>query len=975
MIGSRIRKILRDVWARKGRTFLVAAAIFIGVTGTVALFSMSDILVSQLRSDVQEDKLAMVQVSMTVDPDVPLDNAAYMKMLADYPDVTTVQAGFSETSIFFKTGGEDGKFEDGFVKAYAVLNDQGEVVTAPNDAPAVIQPYRVLEGELPTPGANELAIETRMAEEYGIAVGDTIDMRALSPSRNSETSGQTGTTEAWTVTAIVFDPYAFMPKTTVYTDVSNADYLAGRTGFNDFWLRFTTYDIAEEQFDAVQNFIAENTPYTVAFAQKENPAQSQLITGAQTISSLMGFLALVALVVSGFLVINVISSLVVEQKRQIGVMKSLGATRRDNFVIYSGIAFAYGVIGVIPGVIVGIPAGNAAAHALAGQVNTIITGFRTSPFSIGLGIVVGLAVPVLASIIPVWGGTRVRILEAMTDLGIDANYGTGPIARIINRLPIPITVRQGLSNISLKKSRLAFTVITLAIAVGAFMGIFAIFEGLTTGINTYIDSWNVQIGIFPGEQRNPEDVTSLLREQFGDDIRSMEDGFQIQVNFEGYDPDLTVAGPPGIFAYGYDVTSETPAFNIDIIEGQALSAENASDGIILSSALATGMDKTVGDTVVLLVPGNRMEMKVIGIADFIYQQAWADWHTLATVAGYTFDTIRPGTPLPDGAIPAQTQAVISQAGSLIKYSTVVNVDGYEGSMPDNKVLALGLTPTAAAYLTFTDGGFPGANGGDTTGVVVSSNMAQQLGVGVGDSITLESSLSGQGPQSMPVVGIFDLPAMLQSGLGADETIGMFWRDLATFDGAAIESVPLPQGWFIMTPIKDPTAEDLQTIIDDMSESLIAAGIPVFTLNMVELTDQISSGFATFQAILSAVAGLIALVGALGLLTTLSMSVFERQKEIGVMRSIGAGSGTIAGQFLTEGLVVGVIAWVVGLPLMLLLQKLLLLIVGIEDAIPLQLSPTAMIVGLVGILVITTVASLGPSLGAARKTVSDILRYQ
>jgi putative ABC transport system permease protein len=62
------------------------------------------------------------------------------------------------------------------------------------------------------------------------------------------------------------------------------------------------------------------------------------------------------------------------------------------------------------------------------------------------------------------------------------------------------------------------------------------------------------------------------------------------------------------------------------------------------------------------------------------------------------------------------------------------------------------------------------------------------------------------------------------------------------------------------------------------------------------------------------AALIAAVGAVGLLTTLAISVFERQKEIGVMRSIGAGSTAIATQFLTEGVIVSLIAWVLAIPL-------------------------------------------------------------
>jgi ABC-type antimicrobial peptide transport system permease subunit len=75
------------------------------------------------------------------------------------------------------------------------------------------------------------------------------------------------------------------------------------------------------------------------------------------------------------------------------------------------------------------------------------------------------------------------------------------------------------------------------------------------------------------------------------------------------------------------------------------------------------------------------------------------------------------------------------------------------------------------------------------------------------------------------------------------------------------------------------------------------------------------------------------------------------------------------------LVVGVIAWIVGLPLMVLIQWALLKITNFDQTFPLQLSPAAAVIGLIGMLIITTIASLWPSLSAARRTVSDILRYQ
>jgi putative ABC transport system permease protein len=117
------------------------------------------------------------------------------------------------------------------------------------------------------------------------------------------------------------------------------------------------------------------------------------------------------------------------------------------------------------------------------------------------------------------------------------------------------------------------------------------------------------------------------------------------------------------------------------------------------------------------------------------------------------------------------------------------------------------------------------------------------------------------------------------------------------------------------------------------------------------------------------------VGALGLLTMISMSVFERQKEIGVMRSIGAGSFTVAMQFLTEGVIVGILAWLIGLPISYGLSALITSALGLGDAFKLTYPLSAPVAGVVGMLVITALASLYPSISASRKTVSDILRYQ
>lgn len=93
-----------------------------------------------------------------------------------------------------------------------------------------------------------------------------------------------------------------------------------------------------------------------------------------------------------------------------------------------------------------------------------------------------------------------------------------------------------------------------------------------------------------------------------------------------------------------------------------------------------------------------------------------------------------------------------------------------------------------------------------------------------------------------------------------------------------------------------------------------------------------------------------------------------------MRSIGAGAEVIGFQFMLEGVAVGFIAWLIGIPLSYGAGYLLYQVLEL-DTVGYNYPPFVLLLGLVGMELIVAAASLGPSLNAARKTVSDILRYQ
>ena len=68
--------------------------------------------------------------------------------------------------------------------------------------------------------------------------------------------------------------------------------------------------------------------------------------------------------------------------------------------------------------------------------------------------------------------------------------------------------------------------------------------------------------------------------------------------------------------------------------------------------------------------------------------------------------------------------------------------------------------------------------------------------------------------------------------------------------------------------------------------------------------------------------LLGVVGGLGLMGTMTMNVVERSREIGVMRAIGARDKAVLVVFLTEGLLIGFLAWFIGVLVSLPISKFL-----------------------------------------------------
>jgi putative ABC transport system permease protein len=124
--------------------------------------------------------------------------------------------------------------------------------------------------------------------------------------------------------------------------------------------------------------------------------------------------------------------------------------------------------------------------------------------------------------------------------------------------------------------------------------------------------------------------------------------------------------------------------------------------------------------------------------------------------------------------------------------------------------------------------------------------------------------------------------------------------------------------------------------------------------------------------------LIALVGGLGMTSTMSINVFERTREIGVMRAIGAPSGTIMRMVVAEGMIIGVISWIFGTILAVPIAIVLNYAVGIsilQSPLVYVFSLDGFLIWLGLILIISALACVLPARNAVRLTVREVLAYE
>ncbi|MEM7534010.1 MAG: FtsX-like permease family protein [Chloroflexota bacterium] len=253
-------------------------------------------------------------------------------------------------------------------------------------------------------------------------------------------------------------------------------------------------------------------------------------------------------------------------------------------------------------------------------------------------------------------------------------------------------------------------------------------------------------------------------------------------------------------------------------------------------------------------------------------------------------------------------------------------------------------------------------------LVLHKALAAKLEIGVGDEIVL--TRDGEKDSVWQIVGLFFDPVV-------NSSMYMPREALAQFLGTVNKTNAV---WVQTTTTDDETHKQIATSMEAYFEDLNIAISPETVYNGNTIGDIVFSKlffFSLLISLLAIMAVVIAAVGGIGLSGVLSLNVLERTREIGVMRAIGASTTQISRLFIGEGLILGIMSWVIALPFSIPAGYFLVQTLGaIQDQeITYQFTLFGPLLWLAVISILAILASWFPARGATRVSVRESLAYQ
>ncbi len=342
---------------------------------------------------------------------------------------------------------------------------------------------------------------------------------------------------------------------------------------------------------------------------------------------LLTVLAVVCLVMGIFLVVNVVSATVTQQRRQIGVMKAIGARPRETAALYLGSAGIYGLAAFVLAVPLSAVGALLLIDYAVGLINLDAAAFSIPPYVLALQAAAAIALPLAAALVPAMRASRLTVRQAIAGGGHEGSRGLpGLLAERAAR--VPVAARLALTNALRRKGRLVLTVAALALGGAVFVGVLSVRESLYRTLDEGATYAGYDVGV---NFERPYPGAALERAALGTPGVARAEAWSVEgayrVRPDGSESEtFSVVGAPA----GSDLLQPR------IVRGRGLRPGDGRAVVVNTDVLESEEGLRPGDRVRLSVNGRPpASWRVVGIAQRIVigPVMYADGVTLARAAG------------------------------------------------------------------------------------------------------------------------------------------------------------------------------------------------------------------------------------------------------------------------------------------------------------------------------------------------------
>jgi putative ABC transport system permease protein len=581
MISPRWRKVVRDLRVNKSRTIMVVLAIAVGIFAFASVFITGDVLVTDMNTQYEAINASSITLFTRSEDDGPA------RWALRQPEIVDAQMRGWE-SVKLVTA------ESTYNMDLLVYDDYNQLS---------VNRITPEQGTWP-PGRREILLERTTASFIGARVGDSVTVEL-----------QDGTQYKLTMAGTVHDlnavPAGLFPQLSGYVTMETIAFMGLPATFSRLEIVARPEYQTVEQLDKVAQGLSERLQRAGVEAgsnyQVRIPGEHWGRETTESFTLILSVIGIFSLFLSGFLVVNTMSALMLEQRRQIGMMKAIGGTGRQIIGMYLALVTSYGIMALVIAVPVGLALSYLFVRAVVGFLNLDILAFHLPVSVLLLQVVAAVVVPAVAAAIPLRGGMKITVREAVSSYGIKAKERQGwldVLALRVRRLPGAFLL--SLRNTFRRKGRFLLTVGTLTLAGTLFIGVVNVRASLMTELGNVLDSlfnYEVQVyynNLYPasGAQQRAEAVPGVLETSSLTGLRAQR-----------VKPDGTAGSSFGIIG----ISPGNDFIQPQIIEGRWLTAEDRN-AVVITSRLAKDMpDVHAGDTITLKTGDRERNWRVVGI--------------------------------------------------------------------------------------------------------------------------------------------------------------------------------------------------------------------------------------------------------------------------------------------------------------------------------------------------------------------------